>query len=203
MTRFVLVVAASVFVLAPSQAAFVTVDFNGLTGSGGVSRGLTYTEDGFTLTALAPNVFGFVSIHPGIPQYTGTPSFYNSTINGVTQLTRNSGVPFTLASIDLDPLNTSAVSVTFTGTLNGGGTVTQAFVTDATRPSLQTFVFSSAFTNLTAVQWTQDAPFHTFDNIVADDAGPSAVATPAPPTALAALVIPLTGLVGRFRRRAV
>lgn len=207
MTRFVLVVAASIFALAPARAAFVTVDFNSLTDpgtAGFVNRGVTYTEDGFTLTALVPNTFGFVSVHPANSNhYTGTTSFINNTDNGVTQLTRDSGVPFTLSSIDLDSYNSLTVTVTFTGSLSGGGTVTQAFTTDATQRSLQTFTFSSSFTNLTAVQWTQASPFHSFDNIVAGDAGPPGVATPVPPTILAALVVPLLGLAGRFRRRAV
>ena len=42
--------------------------------------------------------------------------------------------------------------------------MTQSFTTDSLS-TLETFTFNSGFTNLTQVTWSQDYPFHQFDNI--------------------------------------
>ncbi len=108
-----------------------------------------------------------------------------------------------LVSIDLarnfafDP----APTVTFTGTLAGGGTVSETFsvtTPPGTPMTFQTFAFSG-FTNVTAVSWDQAAfteGLHQFGNIDL---------TPAPtvpePSTLALLIVgvPLA-LKRRFRR---
>jgi len=94
--------------------------------------------------------------------------------------------PFTLRSIDIardvrvnEPgSGVSYPQVTFTGTTSGGAIVSQTFVVDQADFFFQTFSFSSDFTDLVAVSWTQpafgtadpDAPgsilgLHQFDNI--------------------------------------
>lgn len=76
------------------------------------------------------------------------------------------GVAFDLASIDLATLHGDYnFTVGFTGTKADLSTVTQSFTTDYLLSTLETFTFNSGFTNLTQVTWSQDSPFHQFDNI--------------------------------------
>jgi hypothetical protein len=175
----------------PTQAAII--DFNSLTGSGLVNRGLQYQEDGFQLDNLS--LSQFTSIHSGDSRYTGTPSFFNNGSNGVTRLTQIGGGAFTLSSIDLDSFFTvpPVSSVTFTATLLGGGTTSQTFTTDSIFASLQTFIFGSAFANVTQVEWTNGPTSHSFDNIVV-----SAVPVPG---AVWLMGSSLLGLVGLARRK--
>ena len=156
--------ACVVALVATAAANAAVIDFNGLVGTGLVDRGFTYTEDGYTLTNLS-TPFPFTSIHSGDSRYTGTPSFFNNTVNGLTRLTASDNSAFDLQSIALDSLNGGYnQTVTFTGFFAGGGTIVQAFMTDASFPGLQTFNFTG-FTNLSRVEWTQTPNFHSFDNI--------------------------------------
>jgi len=182
-----------VFVGQPQAA--VVIDFDSLTGSGDVYRGFTYVEDGYTLSNLAS--LNFRSVHPGSSRYTGSVSFFNATVSGVTQMTRTAGGggPFDLLSIDLAELNASKVAdVKFTGNLSGGGTVTQTFTLDGIAFAVETFDFTG-FTNLQSVTWVQQSPYHQFDNIVVQNAIPE-------PSTLAALGGLLgIGLIGRWWKR--
>ena len=137
-----------------------------------------YTSQGFTLTSSSGGfVFNSPDTGNGSPQPIGNNPFYAGA-NGLAAfapativLSQTSGEPFSLLSIDLarnfafDP----APTVTFTGTLSGGGTVSQTFSVTATSPPLvfQTFNFSG-FTDLTSVSWDQADPaagLHQFGNI--------------------------------------
>jgi hypothetical protein len=125
-----------------------------------------YQSQGFTLT---DNSGGFVFNSPdtgnGFPQPVGANDFYAGA-NGLAAfspatitLTRTDGDPFSLLSIDLarnfafDP----APTVTFTGTLSGGGTVNESFtVTEpAGFPQVFTPFSFTGFTNVTSVSWDQ------------------------------------------------
>ncbi len=57
------------------------------------------------------------------------------------------------------------MSVVFIGTKADSSTVTESFTTDSILSTLETFNFSGNFTNLVSVSWTQNYPFHQFDNI--------------------------------------
>jgi hypothetical protein len=93
-------------------------------------------------------------------------------VPGTITLTQTNGDPFSLLSIDLarnfafDP----APSVTFTGTLAGGGTVDQMLTVTTSSPPLtfQTFDLTG-FTNVISVSWEQDVAasegVHQFGNI--------------------------------------
>lgn len=190
---------AAVALSAASQAASaVTIDFDALTGSGLVDRGLSYAEDGFRLDAVGQTSNHLGSIQAGDYRYTGTPSFFNNTIGGTTQLSKMNGGSFILSSIDLDSLNHGAqVSVTFEASTVAGGTVTQTFVTDSSFPSLQTFNFSS-FVGVTTVRWNQVSPFHSFDNIVIADEQRGNVPEPA---SLALLGVGALGVAATRRRK--
>jgi PEP-CTERM motif len=102
-------------------------------------------------------------------EYAGSAGLHERITNGLLTLTRVDGNAFTLSSIDLSILHPNGASppVVFTGTLVGGGTVTQTFT--PTVFGFQTFVFNSSFTNLTSVSWrqgTDELNAHQFDNIV-------------------------------------
>lgn len=199
--EFILVIGA-LSVMGLSSANAVVMDFNSLDGDGeansaGIAnRGLLYTENGFRLDQLSVSD-SFGSIHSPSYRFTGSASFYNSVQNGITRLTRVDGGAFDLNSIDLDSLNIPvSVSVTFSGELNGGGTVTQSFTTDNLFPDMETFTFDSTFSNLLNVTWLQDPEYllyHHFDNIVVG---------PVPePTAMALIGLGLGGIIAMRRRR--
>lgn len=150
------------FLAATSFAASATViDFNGVTGNSNSSYGTQYQEEGFQLNAER-----LATIRPDdTSRYTGSTSFFDNYVNGVTTLKKIDGSAFSIDSIDLDGFNRLAANVTFTATLLNNTQTSTTFTTDASY-GLQTFVFSSAFDNVKSVSWTQASPYHSFDNIV-------------------------------------
>jgi subtilisin-like proprotein convertase family protein len=128
----------------------------------------TYSEDGFQLTSL--NMRPFASAGTLSPRYTGSTALYLDSNSGSMRLTRQGGGAFNLRSINLamlDANGSTPLSVTFTGTLATGGTVSQTFTLNPTSGQAF-FPFDASFTNLTKVEWVQASPFHQFDNIVVD-----------------------------------
>src|SRR5690606_11836933 len=88
----------------------------------------------------------------------------------------------------------------FTGYIEGGGSIVQMFQTSGIGFVLETFHFVG-FTNLVRVEWTQDDPFHQFDNIVVDG-GPSNGDPAVPePTSLALFGLTALGMGIGARRR--
>jgi hypothetical protein len=169
-----------------------------------------YQSQGFSLTSSSGGfVFNSPDTGNGAPQPVGNNPFFAGS-NGLAAfspatitLARTDGGPFSLLSIDLarnfafDP----APSVTFTGTLAGGGTVSETFAVTTASPPLvfQTFLFTG-FTDLTSVSWDQGAAnqgIHQFGNV-------RLAIVPEPSTlALAALgAVGLLGYRGRRRPRA-
>ena len=164
----------AVGVLTSQAAQAITIDFNGLLESdfpSGVQDGSTwftigtnYVEDGFELVEFGSNQFNFW--RTDAPEYPGSVAIQIGTQGDTARLTQVNGALFTLSSIDLATLySTEPVSVTFNGLKSDSSTVTQSFTTSAQRAILENFTFSSDFTNLVSVTWTQDIPGHQFDNI--------------------------------------
>jgi PEP-CTERM motif len=158
----------------------IIINFHDVPIPGGTDSApfFTYTSQGFTLVATnaAGGLTGFEAHGPnsifwegeiGVNAFAPATSPPDNTIT----LTQNNGKPFTLKSIDLarnfpfDP----APTVTFTGDLVGGGTVTESFTvtTPAGTRAFQTFDFTG-FTNVTSVSWGQpqlSEGLHQFTNI--------------------------------------
>src|SRR5437764_10546124 len=119
-----------------------------------MSQGFTLTSTSGGFAFNSPDTGNGTVQPPGNNPYyagaNGLAAFAPATIT----LTQTSGDPFSLLSIDLarnfafDP----APTVTFTGTLAGGGTVSETFTVTTSSPPLvfQTFDLSG-FTNLTSV----------------------------------------------------
>jgi hypothetical protein len=142
------------------------IDFQSLQQSGSSTANVTspYTEDGYQV--IGPSLRFFQTEES---RYTGSTSLFSDAVGGTLTLSRQDGQAFAMKSIVLSELNGSqspGANVTFTGNLQGGGTVSQAFTLDGTF-GRQTFNFSSSFNNLTSIQWQQNSPFHQFDDIFA------------------------------------
>jgi hypothetical protein len=169
-------------------------------------------SQGFILTDTSGGfVFNSPDTGNGSPQIPGNNPFYAganavaafspATIN----LAQTSGDPFSLLSIDLarnfefDP----APTVTFTGSLVGGGTVSESFT--VTTPSgagaFQSFSFTG-FTNLKSVIWDQptfDLGLYQFTNINLSTAAGSAI--PEPSSLVIAMTLFGGGGLASIRRR--
>ena len=163
----------------PVRAGDIVLNFNDVP-PGTVSVFNPYMSQGFTLTSTSGG-FAFNSPDTGNgafqppgnnPYYAGANALAAFSPATIT-LTQTSGEPFSLVSIDLarnfefDP----APTVTFTGTLTGGGTVTETFMVTTppppSPPAFQTFDFTG-FTGLTSVSWDQPVftqGLHQFTNI--------------------------------------
>ena len=152
--------------------------------------GTSVSEDGWMITKGPGEPFDFAVFGTQDPRYPGSTALFNDTVGGLIKLEHGALSVFDLVSIDLDYLIGSVATVSFTGNINGGGTVQQQFTTDGV-VGLETFNFSG-FTNLDSVEWTQDAPFHQFDNIVVN-------VVPEPATVVA-LMAGLGLLVARRRK---
>ena len=152
--------------------------------------GTSVIEDGWMITKDAGEPFEFAVFGTLEARYPGSTALFNNTVNGMNRLEHGAFSVFDLVSIDLDFLNGSPTTVTFTGFINGGGTVLQAFTTD-NAVGLETFNFAG-FTNLTKVEWLQDNNFHQYDNIVVN-------VVPEPGT-IVALMVGLALLASRRRR---
>jgi hypothetical protein len=128
-----------------------------------------YQSQGYTLTSSSGGfVFNSPDTGNGSPQVPGSNPYYAGAnalaafSPATISLTQTNGNPFSLVSIDLarnfafDP----APTVTFTGSLVGGGTVQDSFTVTTpappATPAFQTFSFAGlGFTNLTSVSWDQ------------------------------------------------
>ncbi len=178
-----------------AQAA--VIDFENLAGTGqgddsAMFYGPSVVSGGFRFDAGSLASAGPAGPSFGL-NYTGSIALLEDSPFGTITMTQVGGGAFSLDGIDLANLYTDVLpqgsTVTFTGSLVGGGAVFQSF-TLAQGNGLQTFAFTG-FSGVTSVSWTQDFPFHQFDNVVV-----SAAAVPGP---LAALPFALIALRRRKR----
>lgn len=182
-------IACSLFAAASLSAGIV--NFAPLSEDGGGNSTLmsTYSQGGLTFSSTANDLFVWQRSsgnHPtGGDAATSLSNYYAA--NTVTFAATDSS-PFSLYSIDLAQWGAgqgtaeTTFDIDFVGALHGGGTVTDTFsVFLSADPNLQTFSFSSGFTNLDSVSFVQGT-FHEgtgiqFNNIVTNIDG-----TPEPST---------------------
>lgn len=181
---------ASIFSMSITTASAAIIDFEELEASGaGLTRiGGSYSEEGFTLQSTSSNL---TSINSGTFRYSGSVSLFHNTVGAATTLASTAGNPFDLISIDLGELNSNSVAnVSF---LTDTG-FSQTFTLDGNAFGLETFNFNSNFLGISSVTWTQDTPFHQFDNIVVN-------ASPVPEPSTHALMLGGLALVGSIAAR--
>src|SRR4030095_1152709 len=128
--RFLLLPAiglTTLLITSASTARADTITFSTLeqAGTSLVHISDPYFESGYRIQ----NSGEFYYWQQGNIQYAGSAGLHERISNGLITLNRADGQSFTLTSIDLSVLHPQGVSpaVTFTGTLAGGGTVTQTF----------------------------------------------------------------------------
>jgi hypothetical protein len=125
-----------------------------------------YRQDGFNLDEGPNDQLPFESFGYYSDRFPGSASLFNDTIDGEIHLTAIDNSIFQLVGIDIAPLNNpGATTVNFVGYKDGGGQVNKSFTTSGDQIRLETFEFPGTWRGLKEVVWTQDAPFHQFDNI--------------------------------------
>jgi hypothetical protein len=153
-----------------SANAAVIIDFQSLEqlGDAFFNVGTSYSEDGFTFTQGPAEPFQLAVFGNAESRYPGSTALFNNTVGGSITLTKDGGGLFSISSIDLANLNSQTdVSVTFTGTYADLTTTQQIFNFNSFQ-ALSTFAFNPSFSGLTSLRWTQDSPFHQFDNVTLD-----------------------------------
>jgi hypothetical protein len=176
--------------VASAANANIVLDFEALevVDNGVFSWGYNYQEDGFDLTKN-PSGPEFATFGTLEGRYPGSTALFNNEVGGVTVLTAIDGSTFDLLSIDVANLNLNGpTTVNFNGFKPGGGSVSQSFTTSFNNVNVLETVNFTGFVGLERVEWSQDAPFHQFDNITIVPA-PAGVA-----------LIGMAGLVARRRR---
>lgn len=115
----------------------------------------------------------------------------NNTVDRDKVLTKDGGGSFSIGAISLETTNvvSGSFDLLFTGTKSDNSKVDQTFSIDNTTYAPETFEFSTAFTDIVYLRWTQGGPGHQFDNLVLNEA---VSAVPAP----AGFLLLMTGLMG-------
>ena len=190
MKRFAIALAA--LFLGTSVQAATVVNFDSVASTNHQFMN-SYFEKGLNFTSSSGN--GFASIGSSTTLYTGSSALLNNAVNGITTMSHMSSGLMTMRNISLSELSPSGGSstVTFTGVVSGGGTVTQSFSLDGTFGN-EVFTFSSAFTDLVSLSWNQASPYHQFDNI-------RLVVTAVPAPASGLLILSGLGAFAALRRR--
>jgi hypothetical protein len=146
----------------------VKIDFDAQEFDNNASNnlGTVISEDGFRLTKGGGEPHDFVVYGTQVANYPGSAAVFNNTVDGLIRLERKDGKPFTLRSIDISPLNgATPVSVTFKGIKADGPASQVVFNHSGCAVAFETLNFPANFQDTVAVEWTQDSPFHQFDNI--------------------------------------
>jgi hypothetical protein len=154
---------------AGAAGAQTVIDFEALTMNNGFVNyvGNQYDEDGFRLSKDPNEPFEFAVFGTQEGRWPGSTALFNDTVGGISILSEANGATFNLVSMKLANLNgPGTVQVSFTGFLSGGGTNVEVFqVNDTGFPLVLQEVTFAGMTDVTRVEWSQDGPFHQFDDI--------------------------------------
>lgn len=150
-------------------------------GSGALQTIISRQEGSYSINAAAGSNMWFTG-----PNYSNSTTYFadNGTphiklLGGDTfELTRTDGGSFSVTRIDLAEWSTvshSAKSISWTGHLSGGSTVTHTFTTDGVldgpggQDDFETFEFPATFNDIVKLEANTTA--FALDNIIVDDAG--------------------------------
>jgi hypothetical protein len=195
-----------------ASAQATTLTFNTLTPTD--SSGVRYVSNCYVESGVRISVVGLAcgteaALATWTPQnplyYTGSPALYNN-LGAAVDFMPVAGGPLSLTSIDLAPLLGgfgNPTTVMFTGTMVGGGTMSQTFNVPGMTTSLTTFSFASGWTNLSEFRMTVTGPsfepYVQFDNV---RLSLSPVSTVPEPTTVALVATGLLALGAVAHRRA-
>jgi len=191
-------IAAAFLALAASSSMAAVITFDSVAiGGAGLAVVENFEEAGFSVSGPLATIG---SQFPGA--YAGSAALFLANPGNVATLAKVDGGTFSLKAIDLSPLAPSwyggGASITFTGNVHGGATLTQSFTVGADL-GFTTYQFTG-FDKLDSVTWMQASPFHQFDNIVVAESAAESAAVPEPGT-LALFGVALAG-IGALRRKA-
>ncbi len=155
----------------------VIIDFQALEHNDGLTNdeGDIVLEDGFQVTKGQGEPFGFATFGTQETRYPGSTALFNNTVAGLCKISAVDGHSFDVSSIDFACLNSpGSVTINLVGNKTGGGQVFQTINhadPDGQLPLDLVTYNLSGFTGLDSIEWTQDSPFHQFDNIVIPGGG--------------------------------
>jgi len=158
----------------------IAIDFQGLeTSISGnfVDAGNPVVQDGYQFLQTSDGttpISSFQVTPTNSSSYPGTTTLISPLANQIVVVTPLSGVPFTIASIDLALIVGPSTTVAFTGTTSAGATtVMQTFT--VLPGALQTFNFNATFTDLVSLSYTGTGPSPAFrfhvDNLMLTTTG--------------------------------
>ena len=155
-----------------SNSSAVTIDMEGIAPTANISNETNSTNNFFGFNVFVASGHYIDSAWPDagtIRAGNGTDYLGIDSILDVT-ITQANGDPFNILSFDatdvfIDGDFIPNLVFAVSGVLNGGGTVSQNFTTDADT-SFETFVFDSSWKNLSSVTFTQANSHGAYDNIV-------------------------------------
>ncbi len=163
------IAAAVPALLAPAAAAQV-IDFQHLEQRNDMVNfvGSVVIEDGFEITKDAGEQYDFGVFGTLERRYPGSTALFNDTIGGLHIIRAKDGRSFDVLSIDFAMLNgAGTVVVDVVGEKTGGGQVFQQIVHSDDGPPLELMTYElDGFVGLDSIHWTEDFPYHQFDNVV-------------------------------------
>ncbi len=166
------VIAAAVAMSLPIMNAGAQVlDFEHLRVENGEVNfvGRVVTEDGFQITEYYLNWYEFAVFGTQEPRYPGSTALFNGSFHGLTKISSVNGSAFDVYSIDFALLNgPGTVQIDLVGTPADGGAPILQTIThmDEEMPLDLITCQLDGFVNLSSIEWTQESPYHQFDNVV-------------------------------------